>query len=151
MDLEEAVELATTGQAINFAIRIGARDIILEGDLANVIDKLWSKEEDNSDQYPNILSLSKLLPKKKSFNCSIYSLVVGFMILFLALCISFVLTLSFFQYYYYYIFIDLFFLSSMGKCTSSVDPYDHYYICRSFYIDINFQSLDLILYCTLSV
>ena len=34
-----------------------------------------------------------------------------------------------------------FLLSSMGKCTSSVDPYDHYYICRSFYVDINFQSL----------
>ena len=35
-------------QSINFAIGIGARDIILEGDLANVIDKLGSEEEDNS-------------------------------------------------------------------------------------------------------
>ena len=35
-------------QAINFAIGIGARDIILEGDLANVIDKLGFEEEDNS-------------------------------------------------------------------------------------------------------
>ena len=34
MDLEE-VELAAVGQAINFAIGIGARDIILGGDLAS--------------------------------------------------------------------------------------------------------------------
>ncbi|KAL4618815.1 hypothetical protein ACB092_06G037500 [Castanea dentata] len=34
MDLEE-VELAAVGQAINFAIGIGERDIILEGDLAS--------------------------------------------------------------------------------------------------------------------
>ena len=39
LDLEEA-ELAVVGQAIDFAIGIGARDIILEGDLASSFDKL---------------------------------------------------------------------------------------------------------------
>ena len=39
MDLEEA-ELAAVVQAINFAIGIGARDIILEGDLASSFNKL---------------------------------------------------------------------------------------------------------------
>ena len=47
MDLEET-ELATVGQAINFAIGIGARDIILEGDLASFFDKLWSEKEDST-------------------------------------------------------------------------------------------------------
>ena len=40
MDLEEA-ELAAVGQAINFAIGIGARDIILEGDLASFCN--WNR------------------------------------------------------------------------------------------------------------
>ena len=39
MDLEEA-KLVAVGQVINFAIGIGARDIILEGDLASSFNKL---------------------------------------------------------------------------------------------------------------
>ena len=55
------------------------------------------------------------------------------------------LTLSFFKNIIIVTFSWIcFLLSSMGKCTSSVDPYDHYYICRSFYVDINFQPLDSI-------
>ena len=45
MDSDDT-KLATTIQAINFAIEIGVRYIILEGDLAYVIDMLWSKEKD---------------------------------------------------------------------------------------------------------
>ena len=53
-------------------------------------------------------------------------------------CMSFVLTLSFFNIIITTFSLIFFFLSSMGKCTSSVDPSDHYYICRSFYVNINF-------------
>ena len=70
------------------------------------------------------------------------------MILYFPLCISFVLTLSFFFFSLNIIIstfsLICFLLSSMGKCTSNVGPYDHYYICRSFCVDINIQSLDSI-------
>ena len=106
---------------------------------------LREKKKKKRDQYPNILSLSKMLPKKKIFSCSIYSMVV---LLYDSICSTlYVICFDPFSFsillllHFHYFF---FFLSSTGKCTSIVDPYDHYYICRSFYVDINFLSLDLI-------